>query len=302
MSIKVMSLVWEKSRHKGSDLLLLVALADIGDDEGKRIYPSIAYLCRKTRLSERGVQTSLKRLCVSGEISIAVNGHARSGGAATNEFTINLSKLGEGVQTLHPRKVCTLPPQNLRPPPAESAPNPLVDPLGESLVDVDDGAAAQNESQHAQVDVDGEVLRKWRVRDGYRFLAEDCEYGGQIAAQVVGAYGDNPAFWKGLRGVNEPRAAWVRRAMVDDILKAIGVENTRRAQMRQRVVMHLADRADAIELIGAEWGRIGHSRKRLGLMIERLLAVPRTGGEVSDDVIAYRVAKMGQAMLEGAAT
>jgi hypothetical protein len=40
MSIKVMSLVWEKSQAKGKELLLMLAIADFADDWGEA-FPGI---------------------------------------------------------------------------------------------------------------------------------------------------------------------------------------------------------------------------------------------------------------------
>ena len=34
MSVRTMAKVWESSRHAGSDLLMLLAIADFADDDG----------------------------------------------------------------------------------------------------------------------------------------------------------------------------------------------------------------------------------------------------------------------------
>lgn len=56
MSIHVMSLVWKKSRHKGSALLWLLCIADFAHDDGAGAWPSIQTQAEKTRLSTRNVQ------------------------------------------------------------------------------------------------------------------------------------------------------------------------------------------------------------------------------------------------------
>ena len=61
MSIKVMSIIWERSERSGSELLLLLALADHADDSGA-CYPSVSRLAAKTRMSERSVQYMLRSL------------------------------------------------------------------------------------------------------------------------------------------------------------------------------------------------------------------------------------------------
>ena len=48
--------------------LLLVALADIANDEGDNVYPSVAFLVWKTSLSERTVRYMMKQLRESGAL------------------------------------------------------------------------------------------------------------------------------------------------------------------------------------------------------------------------------------------
>src|SRR3569832_799934 len=69
MSVKVQSVVWKHSRCGGSALLLLLALADIADDEGVA-YPSVAALARKIRMSERNTHYLIKKLCIMDELSV----------------------------------------------------------------------------------------------------------------------------------------------------------------------------------------------------------------------------------------
>jgi Helix-turn-helix domain len=70
MSIKVMTYVWDHSRHKGTELLTLLALADCAHDDGTQAYPSIAFLAKKTRMKVRNVQYVLKKLEASHELRI----------------------------------------------------------------------------------------------------------------------------------------------------------------------------------------------------------------------------------------
>lgn len=67
MSIHVMNRVWQESAAKGAALLLLLALADHSDDEG-RCYPSITALAKKIRMSERHTQNLLRALEGTGEV------------------------------------------------------------------------------------------------------------------------------------------------------------------------------------------------------------------------------------------
>jgi helix-turn-helix protein len=72
MSIKVATEVWKGSRHRSGNLLVLLALADHADDQGKA-WPGIPLLARKARLSERHTRRCLTELVVSGEVEILPN-------------------------------------------------------------------------------------------------------------------------------------------------------------------------------------------------------------------------------------
>lgn len=69
MSIKIMYHVWEAGPDKQADRFVLLAIADYANDDGK-CWPSIAGICRKTCMSERGVQTIIRRLEADGWLSI----------------------------------------------------------------------------------------------------------------------------------------------------------------------------------------------------------------------------------------
>jgi hypothetical protein len=69
MSIKVSTDVWEGSRHKSGNLLVLLVIADHADNGGKA-WPGIPLLARKARLSERHTRRCLNELVASGELEI----------------------------------------------------------------------------------------------------------------------------------------------------------------------------------------------------------------------------------------
>lgn len=61
MSIRLMSEIFESETLGPTQRLIMLALADHADDEG-RCYPSIARLCQRTGLSERAVRNNLRKL------------------------------------------------------------------------------------------------------------------------------------------------------------------------------------------------------------------------------------------------
>lgn len=82
-----MAQVWEWSNSEGTDLLVMLALADFCDDEGE-CYPGIARISRKCRVSERSVQRSVKTLCSMGELSVDQHKGVQTKGGATNRFYV----------------------------------------------------------------------------------------------------------------------------------------------------------------------------------------------------------------------
>lgn len=72
MSIRTMAKVWEHSKHAGTELLMLLAIADFADDDG-RAYPSVAGLAAKCRMKPRNANYILASLRASGELRVRVN-------------------------------------------------------------------------------------------------------------------------------------------------------------------------------------------------------------------------------------
>ncbi|MEE8465001.1 MAG: helix-turn-helix domain-containing protein, partial [Dehalococcoidia bacterium] len=85
MSVKALARAWDHSTHKGSDLLVLVAIAENSNDDTDSTYLSIEFICWKSRLSRRSVQRSIQELERSGELLIQRN-RGRNG---TNVYRIN---------------------------------------------------------------------------------------------------------------------------------------------------------------------------------------------------------------------
>jgi hypothetical protein len=100
MSVTIMAQVWAQSQHKGSELLLLLAIADNANDQGVA-YPSVRTLARKTRLHPHHVKKVLRVLEASGELITKVG----AGPRGCNEYRIELST--EGGSNLLPRMKST---------------------------------------------------------------------------------------------------------------------------------------------------------------------------------------------------
>ena len=70
-------MVWERFPEGGSLLLLALKIADISNDHGDNIFPSVATLAEQTRQSERTVQYQLRRLQEIGWLILADEAYGR---------------------------------------------------------------------------------------------------------------------------------------------------------------------------------------------------------------------------------
>jgi hypothetical protein len=77
MSVRVMAWVWEHSQARGSDRLVLLAIADNANDDGGNAFPGHAELMRKTLLPRSTVYGCIERLIESGELERAEPGGGR---------------------------------------------------------------------------------------------------------------------------------------------------------------------------------------------------------------------------------
>ena len=77
MSVHIMSAVWEGASAKGSDLLVLLSLADFSDHDG-RCFPSVPKLMARSRLGKRAVQFAIRSLEESKQIEIIELGAGRT--------------------------------------------------------------------------------------------------------------------------------------------------------------------------------------------------------------------------------
>lgn len=89
MSVQVWTKVWAESKHSGSRLLMLLAIADFADASGVA-YPSVETLATKTRMTPRNANLILSALTKSGELAIAYN----EGKRGANLYRIRLDGCG----------------------------------------------------------------------------------------------------------------------------------------------------------------------------------------------------------------
>lgn len=72
MSIKIMNAIWSDGPQDHTSLLVLLAMADIADDDGK-LWPSVARVAEKSRMSERNARRIIRLLEADGWLETTVN-------------------------------------------------------------------------------------------------------------------------------------------------------------------------------------------------------------------------------------
>ena len=88
MSVRCIGRVFEESGRVGTELLMLLALADHANDDGT-CYPSVDGLAEKCRVSARHANRLLAALRDSGEISITIN----AGPKGKNLYRLNFDRM-----------------------------------------------------------------------------------------------------------------------------------------------------------------------------------------------------------------
>ncbi|GAA4851289.1 hypothetical protein GCM10025787_38080 [Saccharopolyspora rosea] len=103
MSLRVMNWVWENSPAKGTELLMLLAIADNAADDGTNAFPSVSTLARKTRLDQRTVQRVVRKLAAQGFLVVE-----ERGGREANRYTVLMdAELSTPPAHCHPRQSAT---------------------------------------------------------------------------------------------------------------------------------------------------------------------------------------------------
>lgn len=126
MSIKLMTMVWEKYPASGSELLAMLALADWAGDDGGSLYPSMSALAAKIRLSEKQARRIVQDLVHQGILLVVGNEHGGAPGT-TKQFRLNVRKL-EFLPDL-PKKLATKKSAESLPSAFETAPADVTPPV-----------------------------------------------------------------------------------------------------------------------------------------------------------------------------
>jgi hypothetical protein len=103
MSVRMMTLVFDRFAGNGGEMMLALALADHADDEGEHVFPSVERLARKTRQSERTVQRLLRKMELDGWLVLVSN--ADGGRGKTRRYRISPAWIkGDKLSPFTPEK------------------------------------------------------------------------------------------------------------------------------------------------------------------------------------------------------
>lgn len=99
MSVALMGEVFRRYPHGGNEMLLALSLADHAHDDGTRIFPSVDHLARKIRVSDRTVQTLLRKMMDEGWLLLVRD--SSGGRGQTRHYRINPAWVnGEDISPL----------------------------------------------------------------------------------------------------------------------------------------------------------------------------------------------------------
>lgn len=87
MSILIQTEVWKHSKASGTDLLLLLAIADNADEQSRQAFPAVKTIAEKCRITERGAQKCIRSLTKLGELAVTAE-YTQAGRQRRNTYTI----------------------------------------------------------------------------------------------------------------------------------------------------------------------------------------------------------------------
>lgn len=202
-----MARVWEFSRNRGNDLLMLLAIADFSDDDGNA-YPSVQTLAEKCRMKSRNANLILASLRQSGELEIRQN----EGPSGTNRYRIVLpsqppqestgvqKSTGMQILTQTPVETYTQTPVETYRPPVETYPKPLQKSTDEPSVNQKQERGAVRSPKGSRLPLDWSLPAEYR-----KWATESLGWSGSQIDGVAERFAD---YWRSATGKNATKADW----------------------------------------------------------------------------------------------
>src|ERR1700739_362903 len=98
MSVQAISWVIDHSKHKGNTFVVLLMIANHAKSDGTGAWPSVATICKESRLSRRTVQRCLSRLSRKWKFEPELNVRVGKGPFGANLYDLPGVKLTRGVR------------------------------------------------------------------------------------------------------------------------------------------------------------------------------------------------------------
>lgn len=176
MSVAWLANVWEHSKATSNELLILLAIADFADKEGKA-FPSLKVLAEKSRISVREARYCLRHLVEMGELKVTAQ-NRENGSQCANAYLIVLPPAQYAPSPLHtlappPARTCTTPLQ---------VPAPLYEPSSEPSKEpsknrnVGDTVDNLRSPKHPTVDVSGDEAFISELREAFPHVDVETEF------------------------------------------------------------------------------------------------------------------------------
>jgi hypothetical protein len=205
MSVRTMARVWAESKHGGSDLLMLLAIADFADDDGAA-YPAVPTLAKKCRTTPRHANRILSVLRASGELQVRMN----EGPRGTNCYQIVLEGMTPKSPLTHtsPRRTRPGPLTHTSSPPDVQVPKPLTPTSGEPSLNHHEPSITTIESARKRATrkcpdsfVVTDELKAWAAKEhpSIDAAAETAKFGDHTFKTAIS---DWPGAWRN----------WMRKA------------------------------------------------------------------------------------------
>ena len=96
MSVQAISWVIDHSKHKGNTFVVLLMIANHAKSDGTGAWPSVATICKESRLSRRTVQRCLSRLSRKWKFEPELNVRVGKGPFGANLYDLPGVKLTQG--------------------------------------------------------------------------------------------------------------------------------------------------------------------------------------------------------------
>ncbi|WP_124617047.1 helix-turn-helix domain-containing protein, partial [Burkholderia sp. Bp9143] len=100
MAINAIRIVWQHFPRGGSEMLVMLALADWCNDDGKSLYPSMNAIAKKCRLSKAQARRIVRRFIAEGLVEVLANAAGGNPGQTPHYWLESVKQHGRSATTI----------------------------------------------------------------------------------------------------------------------------------------------------------------------------------------------------------